>query len=161
MRYQTNTRKAGLRRTLREHVADIPEWIDVPTTVEEVFNHTDVVDVLNGRFPSLEGGQEAILAVKVANAARILLDPLVRAKHGGARPSDPWTLLVMGHTLAYLMTVDAGVAWMALRNSWGHESVNRGKEYASLSEFILFAARNWMPLFNRIVADPVFREGEG
>jgi hypothetical protein len=153
--YRTRTLKPGLQRMIDTFVADVPDWIDVPDTLVEIFRHQGVVRVLLGhKTPRrLTGKAQAELAVKVTNAARILLDPVI----AGAE-LDPYSERISDNVLAYLMSCDPGIAWLALRNSWGYEAVNRRSGRPAFGPFLRFAARFWMPIFKKIRTDPIFQE---
>jgi len=168
-KYRTRTHKAGLQRMVDTFVADVPDWIDVPETLQEIFRHQGVVQVLlgehkgtdccskcgQGLMSTLVEEDQAELAIKVCNAAGILLDPIIR----GEREMDPYSDKIQKNVLAFLMSCEPGIAWLALRNTWGHERVNRGRPSGMGVQFIRFGADYWLPIFIKIREDRIWDEG--
>ena len=144
--------------------------MSVPDSVKAIFRHQDVVQVLLGEEcvsfthqPEERGStvevtlteeEQVKLAIKVCNAAFILLDPVM---HGAEM--DEYTNKIQENVYDLLMSCDPGVAWLALRNTWGYERINqKTKKKRALGPFLRFAATYWLPLFKKIRVDPIFRE---
>ncbi len=167
--YRTRTSYAGLQRLIDTYIAEVPDWISVPDSVKAIFRHQDVVQALLGeecvhftykpekRSASVEvkltEEEQVKLAIKVCNAAFVLLDPVI---HGGEM--DEYTNKIQENVYDILMSCEPGVAWLALRNTWGYEWVNQTKKKRSLERFLCFVSTYWFPLFKRIKVDPIFRE---
>lgn len=168
-KYRTRTERAGLQRMVDTYVANVPDWISVPDSVKAIFRHQDVVQVLLGEEcvnfthkpkrsapveVKLTEEEQVKLAVKVCNAAFVLLDPVM---HGAEM--DEYTNKIQENVYDLLMSCEPGVAWLALRNTWGYERVNQeSKKKRALGPFLSFASRYWYPLFRRISQDPIFKE---
>lgn len=163
-KYQTRTQKAGLQRMIDTFVTDIPVWIDVPDSVKEIFRHPDVVQVLLGEREEetcYECGHEAVclseeeevkLAIKVCNAADILLAPVMKSGE-----MDPYSDKIQQNVFNFLMLCRTSVAWLALRNTWGPENINQGKNGLK-SEFLRFASTYWIDVFIKIKRSKVWKE---
>jgi hypothetical protein len=160
--YRTHTTKAGFQRMINTFVGDIPDWIGKPDSVKEIFRHPDVVQVLLGDDKScskcghsdLPQEEQAKLALMVMNAAYVLLEPAIQTGK-----MDDYSNNVQKNVLAFLMSIEPGIAWLALRNTWGCESANQGRRRVSFSSF-QFASKYWIDLFRKIRMDPIWSEKE-
>lgn len=161
--YRTHTTKAGLQRMVNTFVADIPDWIGKPDSVKEIFRHPDVMQVLLGDDKScskcghsdLPQKEQAMLALKVVNAAFVLLEPAIQVDE-----MDEYSDGIQKNVLAFLMSIEPGIAWLALRNTWGRESANQGRKTQGGFSFYRFAGKYWIDIFLKIHQNPIWGEKE-
>jgi hypothetical protein len=148
IKYKVQTHFPALSQDFERLLPSLEEWIDVPVSTRDALISPELHQILQGTFPKLASEtEEARLAMVCMNAFRFLAkDHLSKNPRGKMGPE---LQRISDSILKYLLGINKGAAWVAIRNAYGPEFENRAHGRTSdRAEFIQFCATNWMPIIN-------------
>jgi len=156
MVYESKTEVPGLKALFEQLMPSLGWAIDIPSDLQSALKNEEVVSVFNGTVPKLWYGlpleDQTRIAMMAMNAFRLLLEAHVDAGGDYHRPTLGLSL-VSDNMLQFLLQIETGAAYVALRNAYGPEYANRDKGNPNIANIIRFGARHWMPIYLKIRAE--------